>query len=152
MIAAKLAITSRTMTGANGLTLPNSGSVSQRLFYVGSAGSLTLENLTLSGGTLDYEVAAAQGSGNSPLLHVTGATVLGGDPSGRRQIHPGKQLLPLSARPAPRIYRALRNSDLQRLRTANHLMLSCEDALERTIVNYRALRHAHNMSRTDLTA
>ena len=37
-------------TGNNGLTLANSSGVSQRLFYVGTTGSLTLENLTLTGG------------------------------------------------------------------------------------------------------
>ncbi len=43
-------------TGDNGLTLQNSGA--QRLFYVGAAGNLTLENLTLTGGL-------AQGSNGS---------------------------------------------------------------------------------------
>src|SRR5262249_16717270 len=35
-------------TGNNGLTLLNSGA--HRLFYIGTTGSLTLENLTLTGG------------------------------------------------------------------------------------------------------
>jgi hypothetical protein len=37
-------------SGNNGLTLANKSSVTQRLFYISSTGSLTLENLTLTGG------------------------------------------------------------------------------------------------------
>ncbi len=75
--------------GGNGLTLANSGS--QRLFYVGTTGSLTLENLTLTGGDAhgggSYTGGGAAGMGGAifnqgslSLLQVTlsGNTAQGG--------------------------------------------------------------------------
>jgi len=68
------AITITGPTGANGITLNNT-LVNQRLFYVSSAGNLTLDSLTLSGGK-------AQGNGggilnNGGTLNITNSTISG---------------------------------------------------------------------------
>jgi hypothetical protein len=77
-------------TGNNGLTLANSTSVSQRLFYVGATGSLTLEDLTLSGGTAQGgssdQGGGAAGMGgaifNQGILTVLQSTLSGNTASG----------------------------------------------------------------------
>jgi hypothetical protein len=65
-------------TGSNGLTLANSGSVTQRLFYISPAGSLTLQNLTLTGGK------AGEGGGvyNAGMLSLANCALSGNSATG----------------------------------------------------------------------
>ena len=70
-------------TGDNGLTLANGAT--QRLFYVGTSGDLTLENLTLSGGKANGRSSTAQAGSaglggaifNQGTLTISQSTLIG---------------------------------------------------------------------------
>ncbi len=88
-ITTNITITGPTGT-ANGITLAN-GTTGQRLFYVGVGGSLTLNNLTLTGGSAQGGNGANGGGGAAGLggaiftqgtLTITNSTLTGNTASG----------------------------------------------------------------------